>query len=74
MRRGPFILFLLDLYALGKQLLCVIRRKHRSVRQIGELGKKGGYRGIPVTQCTFCGTIQTVGTPAAEKRFGGKAL
>ncbi len=71
MRRGPFRSFLADLRQIGKQLLCIIRRKH-DLHTIGDLTKRGGYRPIPLAQCRKCAVIVTVGTEAQEKRFGGK--
>lgn len=64
----PFAVFLLDLWAWVKSLLCIIRRRHKDEIVIGALAKPG-FRGVAMHGCRFCSTMYL--KEDAARRFGG---
>jgi hypothetical protein len=49
-----------DLWNTAKLLVCVFRRKHLRLREIGAITRKGGFRPIRVAQCRFCTTMLSI--------------
>ena len=53
----------------GPAVLCLFRRHHRKLIEVGRIGKNG-FRSVPLFQCTKCHQF-TVKTEDA-KRWSGK--
>lgn len=55
--------------------LCLLRRRHRALVYVGEIGKKG-FRGVPIYQCAKCtalyihdrDALRLGGTPPGGRR------
>lgn len=67
----PLINLFRDLFFHLCRTLCIIRRRHHDVREIGAFHKiGGGYRPVPLRQCSRCREILISEQDAA--RLGGK--